>query len=191
MKIRLLTSAALALACGCAFAAEKIDRKTVVGRHAIKYAGNAARLSDSPTQVGNGKFAFGFDRTGLQTLAPQNTLSDWGWHSTPPPGDPSKFRGSSADSPARRINFAASLPDPENPELSAWLAANPHRLNLGRISFAIFGADGKRLDPGSISPQWQRVDMYTGRVESVFRAPGGSASVSTVSHPPATWCPRG
>ena len=79
------------LACSAALAGEKIDRKAAVGRHFVKYAGNAARLSDSPTQVGNGKFAFAFDRTGLQTLAPQNTLSDWGWHSTPPPDDPSKF----------------------------------------------------------------------------------------------------
>ena len=100
MKIRLLT-AALALAYACAFAGEKIDRKAAVGRHFVKYAGNAARLSDSPTQVGNGKFAFAFDRTGLQTLAPQNTLSDWGWHSTPPPDDLSKFKGNSAYSPAR------------------------------------------------------------------------------------------
>lgn len=174
-----------ALACSAALAGEKIDRKAAVGRHAIKYSGYDVRLSDSdsPTQVGNGKFAFAFDRTGLQTLAPQNTLSDWGWHSTPPPDDPSKFKGNSAHSPARKIKFADSLPDPDNPELSQWLAANPHRLNLGRISFAIFGADGGRLDAGSIVPQWQTVDMYTGRVESVFRAPAGGARVSTVSHP--------
>ena len=63
----------------------KIDRRATVERHTVKYVGNSARKSDSPSQVGNGKFAFGFDRTGLQTLSAQNTLSDWAWHSTPPP----------------------------------------------------------------------------------------------------------
>ena len=48
------------LACSAALAGEKIDRKAAVGRHAIKYSGYDVRLndSDSPTQVGNGKFAF-------------------------------------------------------------------------------------------------------------------------------------
>lgn len=161
----------------------KIDRRATVERHTVKYVGNSARKSDSPSQVGNGKFAFGFDRTGLQTLSAQNTLSDWAWHSTPPPSDPKKFKGSSVNSPKGIINFPDSLPDPANPQLSEWLAANPHRLNLGRIAFAIFSPDGKRLDFNSISPTWQMVNMYTGAVESQFSALGKNARVTTVSHP--------
>ena len=50
----------------------------------------ASRVYDSgrfksPAQVGNGKFAFGMDITGLQTFVPFNTLSDWSWHSSPSP----------------------------------------------------------------------------------------------------------
>ena len=161
----------------------KIDRRATVERQTVKYGGNSARKSDSPSQVGNGKFAFGFDRTGLQTLSAQNTLSDWAWHSTPPPCDPKKFKGSSVNSPKGIINFPDSLPAPANPQLSEWLAANPHRLNLGRIAFAIFSPEGKRLDFNSISPTWQTVNMYTGAVESQFSALGENAFVTTVSHP--------
>ena len=79
-------------------AGDKIDRRAVVERHNISYGYFNARRADSPSQVGNGKFAFAFDHTGLQTILPQNTLSDWGWHSTPPPANPDSFKGGSADS---------------------------------------------------------------------------------------------
>ena len=62
--------------------AQKIDRKTVVRRHTV-YATQS--VPNSPAQVGNGKFAFGMDMTGLQTFIPFNTLSDWSWHSFPLP----------------------------------------------------------------------------------------------------------
>ena len=161
----------------------KIDRRATVERHTVKYVGNSARKSDSPSQVGNGKFAFGFDRTGLQTLSAQNTLSDWAWHSTPPPSDPKKFKGSSVNSPKGIINFPDSLPDPANPQLSQWLAANPQSLNLGRIAFPIFSPDGKRLDFNSIYPTWQMVNMNTGAVESQFSALVKNERVTTESHP--------
>ena len=57
---------------------EPIDREAVVKRHRVCTTGT---LLKSPAQVGNGKFAFGMDITGLQTFVPFNTLSDWSWHS--------------------------------------------------------------------------------------------------------------
>ena len=58
-----------------------IDRKAVVQRHNIVFAKpNPAEIP----QVGNGEVAFGVDVTGLQTLY-GNTLSQWGWHSSPLP----------------------------------------------------------------------------------------------------------
>ena len=51
---------------------EPIDRETVVKRHKVF---TTATLPKSPAQVGNGKFAFGMDITGLQTFLPFNTLS--------------------------------------------------------------------------------------------------------------------
>ena len=38
---------------------------------------------DTPSQVGNGNFAFNADITGLQTIKPFNTLSDYIWHTSP------------------------------------------------------------------------------------------------------------
>ena len=62
--------------------AQAIDRETVVRRHNVH---SAQFTPHSPAQVGNGKFAFGMDITGLQTFIPFNTLSDWSWHSFPLP----------------------------------------------------------------------------------------------------------
>lgn len=164
-------------------AGDKIDRRAVVERHNISYGYFNARRADSPSQVGNGKFAFAFDHTGLQTILPQNTLSDWGWHSTPPPANPDSFKGGSADSPRGKINFPLSMPDPNNPALSRWLEANPHRANLGRISFELFDDAGGRLGASAAKPNWQSVNMYTGAVESCFDAFGKSVRTTTVSHP--------
>ena len=60
-----------------------IDRHAVVIRHNVLLSGPAPR---SPLQVGNGQFAFNADVTGLQTLY-GNTLSTWGWHEAPLPGE--------------------------------------------------------------------------------------------------------
>ena len=46
---------------------EPIDREAVVKRHRVCTTGT---LLKSPAQVGNGKFAFGMDITGLQTFVP-------------------------------------------------------------------------------------------------------------------------
>src|ERR1700760_1266837 len=47
---------------------------------------------NTPLQVGNGNFAFNADITGLQTLQPFNTLSGWGWHSSPRLGQSRKVK---------------------------------------------------------------------------------------------------
>ena len=50
-----------------------IDRRAVVSRHDISIS---STLPQSPGQVGNGKFAFGLDISGLQSFVPFSTLSD-------------------------------------------------------------------------------------------------------------------
>jgi hypothetical protein len=67
----------LAIQCVCT-----ISRIAVVTQHNLR---REERDSDTPYQVGNGNFAFNVDVTGLQTIKPFNTLSSWGWHSSPPP----------------------------------------------------------------------------------------------------------
>ena len=61
----------------------KAAAKDAIGRHALVTRHNILLTKfdgDRPLQVGNGEFAFGMDITGLQTFAPFNTMSQWGWH---------------------------------------------------------------------------------------------------------------
>lgn len=111
-----------------------IDRRALVSRHNVVLT---AYDGERPVQVGNGEFAFGMDSTGLQTFAPFNTMSQWGWHSSAlPTGQrPEDFQGQVVETHGRPIRYP--LPNPRQPELSAWLAANPHRINLGRIGLAL------------------------------------------------------
>ena len=111
----------------------------------------------SPAQVGNGRFAFGMDITGLQTFVPFNTLSDWGWHSFPQDdaaraqhygGVPVKMGG-------RDVPMA--FPDESQPELSSWMASNPHRFNLGRIGFVLLKSDGS----GALETDLENVSQTT------------------------------
>lgn len=136
----------------------RIDRKALVDRHRIVSTETDPR---SPAQVGNGEFAFGVDITGLQTFVPFNTMAQWSWHSFPlPEGQQVEdFKKSLMDTYGRQIPY--DIPNPEQPELSAWLAANPHRFNLGRIGFKLLRADGSAATAGDLSDTRQEVDMWT------------------------------
>ena len=136
----------------------RIDRKALVDRHRIVSTKTDPR---SPAQVGNGEFAFGVDITGLQTFVPFNTMAQWSWHSFPlPEGQQVEdFKKPLMDTYGRQIPY--DIPNPEQPELSAWLAANPHRFNLGRIGFKLLRADGSAATAGDLSDTRQEVDMWT------------------------------
>lgn len=136
----------------------RIDRKALVDRHRIVSTETDPR---SPAQVGNGEFAFGVDITGLQTFVPFNTMAQWSWHSFPlPEGQQVEdFKKPLMDTYGRQIPY--DIPNPEQPELSAWLAANPHRFNLGRIGFKLLRADGLAATAGDLSDTRQEVDMWT------------------------------
>src|SRR5688572_29810271 len=72
-------------------AAQPINRKAVVERHTIV---NTKMDSLSSLSLGNGKFAFTVDGTGLQSFpelyakgVALGTQSEWGWHSFGNPGN--------------------------------------------------------------------------------------------------------
>lgn len=136
----------------------RIDRKALVDRHRIVSTETDPR---SPAQVGNGEFAFGVDITGLQTFVPFNTMAQWSWHSfsLPEGQQVEDFKKPLMDTYGRQIPY--DIPNPEQPELSAWLAANPHRFNLGRIGFKLLRADGSAATAGDLSDTRQEVDMWT------------------------------
>jgi hypothetical protein len=160
--------------------ANKIDRKAVVSRHNVHLTKFEGEL---PIQVGNGEFAFGMDITGLQTFAAFNTMSQWGWHSFPPPAGQTAadFQGQVWDTHGRPVRYP--MPDPLHPELSAWLAGNPHRINLGRIGFILKRRDGIVAIASDLTNAKQTLDLWNGVVTSQFEIDGDPVTVTTACHP--------
>lgn len=164
----------------------RIDRKALVSRH-----NPIVRDFDplSPLSVGNGEFAFTADVTGLQTFPqeyektmPLCTMSQWGWHSTPLPAglDPKALRLTQYDTHGRPVGYHTSSEG--QTELFNWLRQNPHRLHLGRIGLSLSKGDvgGAISDISEIN---QKLDLWTGTLESHFRFDGQPVSVRTAVHP--------
>ena len=153
-----------------------IDRQSVVERLS---AISDSTLPNSPAQVGNGEFAFGVDITGLQTFVPVNTLSHWSWHSFPLPtglkaGD---FKGLMLDTHGRMVRY--NIENDAQPELSSWLAGNPHRYNLGRIGFLLLKSDGTRAGVNDLTSKHQEIDLWNGIIYSSFQLEGKPVKVET------------
>lgn len=159
---------------------EPIDREAVVKRHRVCTTGT---LLKSPAQVGNGKFAFGMDITGLQTFVPFNTLSDWSWHSFPLPEGmrAEDYRPVAVETHGKKIAY--ELRNPDQPELSEWLTKNPHRYNLGRIGFRLLREDGTEAREIDLGNARQEIDLWTGVVYSRFELNCKEVKVRTVCHP--------
>ncbi len=174
----LIGALSLSLATRCTMTDTKqlIDRKAVVDRHRV--------ISDSthpksPAQVGNGELAFGVDITGLQTFVPFNTLSHWSWHSFPlPEGQRTEdFKGSMLDTHGRMVKY--DIGNDAQPELSSWLAGNPHLYNLGRIGFLLLKSDGTRAEMSDLKNPHQEIDLWNGIIYSSFELEGKPVNVET------------
>jgi hypothetical protein len=165
----------------CSFSDNKsINRKSVVERHKVI----SEKLNiKSPAQVGNGEFAFGVDITGLQTFVPFNTMSHWGWHSFPLPKGKKveDYKGVTLDTHGRMIRY--DIPDKEQPEISSWLAENPHCFNLGRIGFLLLKSDGTKATAEDLKNVHQEVDIWNGIIYSYFVLEGKQVTVKTACDP--------
>ncbi|MDQ1287055.1 MAG: hypothetical protein QG622_620 [Actinomycetota bacterium] len=191
-----------------------IDRRALVSRHDVDLSGIDPT---SPLTVGNGEFCVTVDVTGLQSLPAAypvldpaggtpgtllGTMASWGWHSVP---------GGDAGLDA----FARTYPAPTGPVRyvdldgdlaavdagasadggigggggggAAWLRANPHRLDLARIGFAVqpAGPDGevRPLRPDDVAGPHQHLDLWGGVIDSRFVLRGRPVRVRTVCHP--------
>lgn len=158
----------------------EIDRESIVRQFNL-------RLNQShpysPVQVGNGNFAFGADVSGLQTFLPHNTLSSWGWHNSSLPTTPNQtaipdFTGQDWWTHGRLVNY--DQPNPAETDISQWLIANPHRINLGRIGLW-FG--GKNVTEGELTERTQVLDLWQGAISSSFLWRGKNVTVTTVASP--------
>ena len=135
--------------------------------------------------VGNGRFAFTADVTGLQTFperyskgVPLGTQSQWGWHSFANP-DSLRFEETLRPYDFGRGHeelYACQIREGRGQAASNWYRINPHRLHLGVIGFAgIEEADLSRVE--------QTLDLRDGVIRSTFVARGSLYQVLTSCDP--------
>ena len=169
----------------------KIDRFSLVTRHNIQ---NSVIYSLNSLSVGNGEFAFTVDITGLQTFPefyskgiPLGTMSDWGWHTTE---NPENFQLSdvykSYDVHGRDVEYVNQFKAAEDVRKAAateWLRSNPHRQHLGTIGLQIQNEDGTEVSITDITKPVQKLNLWTGEIDSRFEINGEPVHVKTVCHP--------
>lgn len=160
--------------------AAPIDRQALVRRHNVII--DTSDLNN-PIQVGNGEFAFGADITGLQSFAPFNTMSQWGWHRFPSPEGqkPDEFKGAEWDTHGRDVRYPS--PSAAQPALGQWLYDNPQRLNLGRIGLHLKKSDGTSAALEDIKDAHQELDLWSGILSSRFTFESEQVMVETCCHP--------
>lgn len=165
-----------------------IDRKALVQRHTviITKADPLASLS-----VGNGKFAFTVDVTGLQTFpkeyekgVPLGTQSEWGWHSFAN-NVGYRFEETLKEYTFnnKKYSYAVQWTAPEqNKKAADWFRQNPHRLQLGNLGFELTKKNGTKANLADIQNIRQELNMWTGEIKSAFTLEGVPVRVSTFSH---------
>ncbi|ASA21570.1 glycoside hydrolase family 65 [Paenibacillus donghaensis] len=162
-----------------------MDRKSVVNRNHPVLTQLEPR---SPLSVGNGEFAFSADFTGLQTFPdayeiPLGTQSNWGWHYT---GGHQVFGEQDIvyqafETYGRKVLYPMKPEDKE--EAYHWLRQNPHRLQLGRISFRLLREDGQEAGAAGTVPVRQELNLWTGVLHSEFTVQGAQVRVETACDP--------
>jgi len=153
-----------------------IERQALVTRH------NLDLTTPGRVQVGNGEFAFSADLTGLQTVEECCTMSQWGWHTSPLPEGktPADFQWTTKQSYCGRpVDYMAGTGD----DISKWLYANPHRMNLGRLRLVRTGDNAAPIKASDLHRPKQHLDLWTGTLESHFELDGEPVSVVTCAHP--------
>jgi hypothetical protein len=150
MKGKIIISVICLLAVHAATGQAKIDRYSLVHRHNVI---NDHFDSLSSLSVGNGRFAFTVDVTGLQSFPDAyaggvslGTESEWGWHSFINTNN--YTFGETLKNyflHGRNIPYSVQIKAPErNKEAANWFRQNPHRLQLGNIGFDIVKKDGSK-----------------------------------------------
>ena len=171
--------------------AQPIDRKSVVDRHKV-----VLTVPDTlgSLSVGNGRFAYTCDVTGLQTFPEAytkgvtlGTQSDWGWHRFP---DTAQLRREQSVVPyaldGRQVGY---LVQPKSPDVAKragdFYRINPHRLQLGVVGLEIRMQDGRLARLEDLTDIRQELDMWTGIITSRFRVDGELVETSTSCDPDA------
>jgi hypothetical protein len=155
-----------------------IDRKALVSRHDPAYLNTKTA---APLSVGNGRFCFTVDFTGLQSTTPTEfplcTMSEWLWHRYPDaPPDDSRLRLTEYDTFGRRVGYATDERGQE--ALFKGLRQNDHRANMARLGLAVAGAAAQDYSAGR-----QQLSLWDGVSTSSFKVKGEPVFVETLVAP--------
>ena len=172
-----------------------IDRVALVARHRIVH--HEVNVG-SPLSVGNGRFCFTADVTGLQTFEddhgdrtrlamPLSTMADWGWHSHPNPDGFTweSFPHTPYESQGRQVGhlyYEAGKSPSEQKPAARWLRSNPHRLHLGKIGLTLKNGKGEPAAMVDLQSIHQDLDLWTGILTSSFQFDGQPVRVITTCH---------
>ena len=162
-----------------------IDRSALVSRH------NPVIRTvdvDAPLSVGNGRFAFTVDITGLQTFAelyhrtgiPTETLGRWAWHTD---ANPNHYTLQDAMRPYAAFGQTVDYPTHSGGPAGDWLRRNPQDVPLAQIALDLAKGNGAALAPGDVSNPVQTLDLWKGQVKSEYELEGTPVRVVTVCHP--------
>ncbi|WP_442034130.1 hypothetical protein [Pseudoduganella sp. RAF19] len=165
--------------------AASIDRQALVSRHnpSLNSIDTMAPLS-----VGNGRFAFTADVTGLQSLpdlywktgTPTETQARWSWHEN---ANPNHYKLSDANRDYTAHGRTLGYPTNQNSPAGQWLRLNPHVQPLPQIGFVLGGADARPLAAADVTSVDQKLDMWRGQLDSRVQLLGQPVSVSSAVDP--------
>ncbi|KQV90342.1 hypothetical protein ASD15_23835 [Massilia sp. Root351] len=175
----------LALAAGVpAHSANPIDRQALAARHSPHLT---AMDIMAPLSVGNGRFCFTADVTGLQTFpehyraggTPLETQARWSWHQN---ANPNGYKLSDANRDYTAYGRTLGYPTRSTTPAGIWLRENPHIQPLPQIGFVLAGEGARALTAADVSAIDQRLDLWRGQLDSRVKLLGQPARVqSTVS----------
>jgi len=168
-----------------AHAAPKIDRQALVARHNPQLT---AIDPMAPLSVGNGRFAFTADVTGLQSLpalyhdkgTPIETQARWSWHED---ANPKGYKLSDVNRDYTSWGRTVGYPMNTKTPAGQWLRENPHIQPLPQIGFVIPGAGGRALTGADVGAIDQRLDMWKGRLDSRVTLLGQPVTVTSAVDP--------
>ncbi|MFS2080336.1 hypothetical protein ACCD04_19035 [Telluria sp. Tellsp131] len=168
-----------------AHAADRIDRQALVTRHSPHLA---APDPWAPLSVGNGRFCFTADVTGLQTFADHyrangiglETQARWAWHEDP---NPHGYQLADANKAYTAHGKTVDYPTRMDVPAAAWLRENPHPQPLAQLAIAYTHRDGKPLALADVGAIDQRLDLWRGVLTSAYTIDGERVVVTTAVDP--------